>query len=97
MISHLGPQFGVADGIALGNKLKKIATGKQVFCITHLPQIAGKAGSHFIVFKTVKDKRTHSSIRRLSEQERVEEIARMSSGEKITETTLKHAREMIQP
>jgi DNA repair protein RecN (Recombination protein N) len=45
----------------------------------------------------VKDQRTHSSIRELSEQERVEEIARMSSGEKITETTLKHAREMIQP
>jgi len=90
---------GIGGKIAevVGNKLKKIATGKQVFCITHLPQIAGKAGSHFIVFKTVKDKRTHSSIRRLSEQERVEEIARMSSGEKITKTTLKHAREMIQP
>ena len=90
---------GIGGKIAevVGNKLKKIATGKQVFCITHLPQIAGKAGSHFIVFKTVKDKRTHSSIRRLSAQERVEEIARMSSGEKITKTTLKHAREMIQP
>ena len=90
---------GIGGKIAevVGNKLKKIATEKQVFCITHLPQIAGKAGSHFIVFKTVKDKRTHSSIRQLSEQERVEEIARMSSGEKITETTLKHAREMIQP
>ena len=90
---------GIGGKIAevVGNKLKKIATGKQVFCITHLPQIAGKAGSHFIVFKTVKDKRTHSSIRRLSEQERVEEIARMSSGEKITKTTLKHAREIIQP
>jgi DNA repair protein RecN (Recombination protein N) len=90
---------GIGGKIAevVGNKLKKIATEKQVFCITHLPQIAGKAGSHFMVFKTVKDKRTHSSIRQLSEQERVEEIARMSSGEKITETTLKHAREMIQP
>ncbi len=90
---------GIGGKIAevVGNKLKKIATEKQVFCITHLPQIAGKAGSHFMVFKTVKDKRTHSSIRQLSEEERVEEIARMSSGEKITETTLKHAREMIQP
>ena len=90
---------GIGGKIAevVGNKLKKIATEKQVFCITHLPQIAGKASSHFMVFKMVKDQRTHSSIRELSEQERVEEIARMSSGEKITETTLKHAREMIQP
>ena len=90
---------GIGGKIAevVGNKLKKIATEKQVFCITHLPQIAGKASSHFMVFKTVKDKRTHSGIRELSEKERVEEIARMSSGEKITETTLKHAREMIQP
>ena len=77
--------------------MKKIAAEKQVFCITHLPQIAGKAISHFVVFKTVKEKRTYSSIRELSEQERVEEIARMSGGKKITEVTLSHAIEMIQP
>jgi DNA repair protein RecN (Recombination protein N) len=90
---------GIGGKIAevVGNKLKKIATEKQVFCITHLPQIAGKAVSHFIVFKDVKGKRTYSNIRELSKKERVEEIARMSGGEKITETTLKHAREMIQP
>ena len=90
---------GIGGKIAevVGSKLKKIATEKQVFCITHLPQIAGKAISHFVVFKTVKEKRTYSSIRELSEQERVEEIARMSGGKKITETTLRHAREMIQP
>ena len=90
---------GIGGKIAevVGNKLKKIAIEKQVFCITHLPQIAGKAMSHFIVFKDVKNKRTYSSIRELSKQERVEEIARMSGGTKITETTLKHAREMIQP
>ena len=89
---------GIGGKIAevVGNKLKKIAIEKQVFCITHLPQIAGKAISHFIVFKDVKKKRTYSSIRELSKQERVEEIARMSGGTKITETTLKHAREMIQ-
>jgi len=90
---------GIGGKIAevVGNKLKKIAIEKQVFCITHLPQIAGKAMSHFIVFKDVKKERTYSSIRELSKQERVEEIARMSGGAKITETTLKHAREMIQP
>ena len=90
---------GVGGKIAevVGSKLKKIAAGKQVFCITHLPQIAGKAFSHFVVFKMVKGKRTYSGIRELSEQERVEEIARMSSGKKITKATLSHAREMIQP
>jgi DNA repair protein RecN (Recombination protein N) len=90
---------GIGGKIAevVGDKLKKIAAEKQVFCITHLPQIAGKAISHFVVFKTVKEKRTYSSIRELSKQERVEEIARMSGGKKITETTLSHAREMIQP
>ena len=90
---------GIGGKIAevVGDKLKKIAAEKQVFCITHLPQIAGKAVSHFVVFKTVKEKRTYSSIRELSKQERVEEIARMSGGKKITETTLSHAREMIQP
>jgi len=90
---------GIGGKVAevVGNKLKKIASEKQVFCITHLPQIAGKAISHFVVFKTVKEKRTYSGIRELSEQERIEEIARMSGGKKITETTLSHAREMIQP
>jgi DNA repair protein RecN (Recombination protein N) len=90
---------GIGGKIAevVGNKLKKIASEKQVFCITHLPQIAGKAISHFVVFKTVKDKRTYSGIRELSEDERVEEIARMSGGKKITEATLNHAREMLKP
>ena len=90
---------GIGGKIAevVGNKLKKIAVEKQVFCITHLPQIAGKAISHFVVFKTVREKRTYSGIRELSEHERVKEIARMSGGKKITETTLRHAREMIQP
>ncbi len=90
---------GIGGKIAevVGNKLKKIASEKQVFCITHLPQIAGKAIAHFVVFKTVKDKRTYSGIRELSEDERVEEIARMSGGKKITEATLSHAREMLKP
>ena len=90
---------GIGGKVAevVGNKLKKIALEKQVFCITHLPQIAGKAIAHFVVFKTVKDKRTYSGIRELSEDERVEEIARMSGGKKITEATLSHAREMLKP
>ena len=83
----------VADQV--GAKLKNIAADKQVFCITHLPQIAGRAGAHYRVHKTVSGKRTRSTISQLEYDERVEEIARLSGGEKITETTLKYAKEMI--
>ena len=88
---------GISGGVAekVGNKLKKISQQKQVFCITHLPQIAGRADSHYRVHKTVSGKRTRSTIIELDYEHRVEEIARMSGGEKITETTLQHAREMI--
>jgi len=88
---------GIGGKVAekVGMKLEKVARGKQVFCITHLPQIAGLASAHYLVQKTVKGNRTHSSIEKLSYDERVEEIARMSGGEKITPATLKFAKEMI--
>ncbi|NIP99827.1 MAG: hypothetical protein GWM98_05140 [Nitrospinaceae bacterium] len=90
---------GIGGRVAetVGRKLKKVAQGKQVFSITHLPQIAGMASAHFRVHKEVKGNRTYSTIRELAYADRVEEIARMSGGEKITETTLRHAREMIRP
>jgi len=88
---------GVGGKVAekVGVKLGKVAVGKQVFCITHLPQIAGMADAHYRVQKTVRESRTHSTIEKLSYDERVEEIARMSGGEKITPATLKFAKEMI--
>ncbi|MBT5470422.1 MAG: DNA repair protein RecN [Nitrospina sp.] len=90
---------GIGGRVAekVGDKLKKVAKTKQVFCITHLPQIAGMASTHYRVEKQVQGKRTRSGIRQLEFEERVEELARMSSGEKITEASLKHARELIQP
>jgi DNA repair protein RecN (Recombination protein N) len=90
---------GIGGGVAekVGIKLQKVASSKQVFCITHLPQIAGMAFSHFLVEKEVKEKRTRSTIRQLDHKERVEELARMSSGEKITDASLKYAREMLRP
>ena len=88
---------GVGGKVAekVGVKLAKVAVGKQVFCITHLPQIAGLAEAHFRVQKTVKGNRTHSTIVKLAYDERVDEIARMSGGETITPATLKFAKEMI--
>ncbi len=88
---------GIGGNVAekVGLKLKKVSRGKQVFCITHLPQIAGMASAHYRVHKAVKDERTHSVIERLDHAQRVREIARMSGGETITDVTLKHAEQMI--
>jgi DNA repair protein RecN (Recombination protein N) len=90
---------GIGGRVAekVGIKLKKVANNKQVFCITHSPQIAGLASSHFRIEKQIKEKRTRSSIRQLEHEERVEELARMSSGETITDASLEHARELLRP
>jgi len=90
---------GIGGGVAekVGLKLQKVASAKQVLCITHLPQIAGLASSHFRIEKQIKSKRTHSTIHQLEHEERVEELARMSSGETITDASLEHAREMLKP
>ncbi len=88
---------GIGGRVAekVGTKLQKVASTKQVFCITHLPQIAGMASFHYHVEKEVQSKRTRSIIRRLEHEERVKELARMSSGENITDASLNHAREML--
>ena len=90
---------GIGGSVAekVGIKLQKVATTKQVLCITHLPQIAGLASSHYRIEKEIKGKRTRSSIRQLEYEERVEELARMASGETITDASLEHAREMLRP
>jgi DNA repair protein RecN (Recombination protein N) len=80
----------------VGLKLRRISKGHQVFCITHLPQIACQGDHHFKVEKVVKDKRTVATIRELGAKEKVEEIARMSGGKEITETTRKYARELLE-
>jgi DNA repair protein RecN (Recombination protein N) len=67
----------------------------QIICITHLPQIAARADSHFAVEKTVAGHRTRTSIRRLSERERAEEVATLMSGSEITEASLRNARELM--
>ena len=80
---------------AVGKKLRSLAAGNQVLCITHLPQIAAFADHHYVIEKKEVSGRTHTSIRRLSIQERTREIARMLSGAKLTETSLKHAEQML--
>ncbi len=80
---------------AVGAKLKELATGQQVLCVTHQAQVASKADDHFVVEKTMTKNRTSIVVRRLDDAERVEEIARMLAGEKITEAARENAREMI--
>lgn len=80
---------------AVGLKLKQLARTQQVLCVTHQPQIASLADKHFVVEKTVAKNKTSIIARELSKTERVEEIARMLAGEKISETAREHAREML--
>jgi DNA repair protein RecN (Recombination protein N) len=88
---------GIGGAVAeeVGKKLRKVAARRQVFCITHLPQIASMAGSHYGVSKFVKKDRTDTEVRLLEKNERVDEIARMLGGKTITDATIKHAAEMI--
>jgi DNA repair protein RecN (Recombination protein N) len=78
----------------VGQKLKELSRFRQVFCITHLPQIARFADQHFRVEKSVEGDRTTITAKLLTQEERVEEVARMHGGE-ATVTTLAHARELL--
>jgi DNA repair protein RecN (Recombination protein N) len=80
---------------AVGKKLKTLSRGQQVLCITHLPQIAAFADQHFLIQKSEKRGRTQTEILRMDDGERTREIARMLSGEKLTETSLKHAEQLL--
>jgi len=88
---------GIGGAVAeeVGKKLRKIASRRQVFCITHLAQIASMAMSHYGVSKAVKKDRTSTEVRLLDRKERVDEIARMLGGKTITDATVRHAEEMI--
>jgi DNA repair protein RecN (Recombination protein N) len=80
---------------AVGRKLKVLSQSQQVLCVTHLPQIAAFARQHFVVEKKEEKGRTRTTIRRLEQAERVEEVARMLSGAKRSETSLRHAEQML--
>lgn len=80
---------------AVGKKLKSLAQVDQVICVTHLPQIASFADQHYLIEKKESGGKTRTFIRSLSHEERTEEIARMLSGAKLTDTSLKHAEQML--
>lgn len=88
---------GVSGRIAqkVGHALKNLAGFHQVIAITHLPQIAGLADYHFAVEKSLSDERVSSSIKKLDREDRIKEVAKLMSGEKITEASLNGARELM--
>ena len=78
----------------VSEKMGILGKGHQLICITHLPQIAAMADTHYVIEKQVVDQRSITGIRELSEKESVEELARMLGGDSITENALKNAEEM---
>lgn len=80
----------------VGAIMKKLATNRQIICITHQPQIAGKADAHFFVYKNLKNNKVTTGIKQLNANERITSIAQMLSGEKPTAAALANAKEMVQ-
>ncbi len=81
---------------AVARKIDELASHHQVFCITHLPQIAAYADAHFLVEKQVDANRTFTTIRALSHEERINELARMLGGDHPSEQTLIFAQELVE-
>ena len=80
---------------AVARKIQELSTHHQVFCITHLPQIAARGSGHYLVSKTVEEGRTLSSFSRLSEKSRVDELVRMLAGDSATAQTIGWAEELL--
>jgi DNA repair protein RecN (Recombination protein N) len=80
---------------AVGKKLKALSRTNQVLCVTHLPQIATFADHHYLIEKKSSADRTRTSVRLITGEERTEEVARMLSGAKLTDTSRKHAEQML--
>ncbi len=90
---------GVGGAVAqtVGQLMKKLGRDRQVMAVTHLPQVAACADAHLLVSKESRGQSTASRVRPVDGPERVQEIARMLGGERLSETSLAHAREMLSP
>ncbi|MGH8398614.1 MAG: DNA repair protein RecN [Gammaproteobacteria bacterium] len=88
---------GIGGGVAeiVGRRLRNLGTKRQVLCVTHLPQVASQAHHHFRVMKETRGNDALTRIETLEKKTQIDELARMLGGVEITETTRKHAREMI--
>lgn len=82
--------------VSVAEKMYTISTMHQVFCVTHLPQIAVMSDAHFIVTKEIIDDKTYSKIKKLEFDDKVRELARMTGGSEVSDLTLRHSNEMIE-
>jgi DNA repair protein RecN (Recombination protein N) len=80
---------------AVAEKMYSISRKHQVFCVTHLPQIACISDVHYWVSKEIKDQKTYTRVRKMNKEEKEHEIARMIGGSEVTRLTLEHAKELI--
>ena len=87
--------IGGATAEVVGDKLRALAGFHQILCITHLPQIASKGMTHFMVEKQVVEGRTRTVISELNHEERVREIARLLGGKRVSQKAVAHARELL--
>jgi DNA repair protein RecN (Recombination protein N) len=89
---------GVSGGIAkkVGQAMSKLARSRQIFAITHLPQIAGAGTAHLLVEKHEEHSRTVTAVRSLDDESRAREVARLLSGETVTDAALHSARELME-
>lgn len=88
---------GISGEVAanMGSIIRRMSKQRQVLVITHLPQIASMGDAHYKVYKTDTERHTETSIRRLSAEERVGEIAQMLSGSQVTDAAIRHAKELL--
>jgi DNA repair protein RecN (Recombination protein N) len=88
---------GVSGEVAdkVGGIMSRLATGRQVMAITHLPQVASRGTDHFVVYKEDTADASYTRIRKLEAEERVTEIARMLSGKEVTDEALSNARVLL--
>ena len=89
-------RIGGAVAEVVGRLLRDMSERAQVLCVTHLPQVAAQGHHHLQVAKTSSDKSVETRLSKLDDEEKVQEIARMLGGLKITKQTLAHAREMLE-
>lgn len=88
--------IGGSTAAIVGKLLRELGSNAQVLCVTHLPQVAAQGNHHFQVNKSTEKNQTSTHIKLLSAEEKVQEIARMLGGMKITQQTLAHAKEMLE-
>jgi DNA repair protein RecN (Recombination protein N) len=96
VFDEIDSNVGGRLGSVIGRKLKDLAAHHQVLCITHLPQIASYASRHLTVRKSVDGQTTHTTVRMVTAEDRIDELAEMTGGQHITPTTKAQARELLE-